>query len=263
MRPVRIREAKVQAGHIRTALLLFVLVSLGAELGAAPPAPPPPVVETNFFVLPNKAIGGATETPRAADFRATVGKEAYEVRSVSRAADWKDLKTIVVFDLASTAPESRACLIAQAKLVAPILLKQKNVELFVVSSERTPDHQQISYPHGTVFEYFLPEPGTETTDPCSPLPPPKGKFESGLSWDRDPVSWQAFRGLAEKLKTERGPVRVFLVSQGFLWFYVGMVTPMKGEVLRKIDEHIAYSPNAAYSWTDEITRAGINVSPIS
>ncbi len=38
---------------------------------------------------------------------------------------------------------------------------------------------------------------------------------------------------------------------------------MKGEVLRKIDEHIAYSPNEAYPWIDELTRAGVNLSPIS
>jgi hypothetical protein len=219
-------------------------------------------VETNYFVLPNNAIGGAAETPRAADFRATVGKDEYEVRSVTRASDWKDLKTVVVFDLAATAPESRACLIQQAKKVAPRLLKEKNIQFYVVSSEWTEFHNKFLSGSGPIYEYFLPEPGN-TADPCSPSPARKGQFESGLEWAGNFYSGHAFEGVINTLKTERGPVRIFWVGQGFLWFYTGAVTPMKGEELEDFEYSTGDFQNQGYEWIGEITRAGINLSPIS
>ena len=249
--------------HRPLGVALFVLASLAAALDAAPPSPPP-IVETNYFVLPNKPIGGATETPRAADFRATVGKEAYEVRSVSRAADWKDLKTVVVFDLASAAAELRPCLIEQAKLVAPRLLKEKNVQLYVVSSEWTEFHNHFSYGDGPSFEYFLPEPGTATGDPCATLPALKSKLLSDLKQGGSASSEEAMADLAQALKTKRGPVRVFWVGEKFLWFHTERLDSQSVRLGAEswYDYNLIHPPNAAYRWVDQFTRAGVNVSPI-
>ena len=250
-----VTESPGKPTHRTLAIPLFVLASLAAALGAAPPSPPP-IVETNYFVLPNKAIGGATEAPRAADFRATVGKRAYEVRSVTPAADWKDLKTVVVFDLASTPQELQPCLIAQAKLVAPRLFKERNIELFVVSSQWTQFHYHFSFGNGPAFEYFLPEPGAATTDPCSTPPVLKSKLSSYSRKFVNPSSENAFQDLVVALKTERGPVRVFWIGENFRWFdteYAGGGW---------YEAHDFHPPNAAYGLVDEITRAGINVSPI-
>jgi hypothetical protein len=209
-------------------------------------------VETNYFVLPSKAIGGATETPRAADFRATVGKEAYEVRSVSRAADWKDLKTVFVFDLASTAPQLQPCLIAQAKLFAPRLLKEKNVKLYVASSQWTEFHYHFSYGDGLAFDYFLPEPGETTTDPCALLPALNSKLKSDFKAPWSAASEEAWLELAEALKAELGPVRVFWIGEKFFESEDLWVEPF-------IEK---YQIRPIRDWVDEFTRAGVNVSPI-
>jgi hypothetical protein len=115
---------------------LFLAASAGSLMMGAPPAPKP-MLETSFVVFPNNPVAGAGEVPRASDFRATVGRVEYEVRSVTAAAGSSDLKTAIVFDLASIPPDYQPCLIQQARAMAPELRRRRNVALFVARSSVT------------------------------------------------------------------------------------------------------------------------------
>ena len=243
-------------------LALFAASLFGLGLptpaSAAPPTPTP-TVETNLFVLPNKPLGNGILELQPSDFRATVGKQAYEVRSVTRAADRGNLKTVVVFDLASTAPESRPCLLAQARSIAPRLLALWGASLFVVASESPETRQRFSSVAGATFEYFLPGSRTAETDPCSPLPGEGPKIR-GKSTSRG-----VFQALAQTLSAEAGPVRVLWIGQQFDWF---STRSLGTEIRWDFGEGQSYAtdpftpPTAAYEWIDELTRAGVSVFPI-
>ncbi|MGD0579098.1 MAG: hypothetical protein ABSC08_09230 [Bryobacteraceae bacterium] len=268
---------------------MFVLASLGAALGAAPPQPPP-VLETNLLVFPNKAKG-AGQPPSASDFRATVGKVEYEVRSVIPAAGSPDLKTVVVFDLASVPPDYQPCFIQQARAVAPALRRMNNVTLFVVSWEWTRFHKPFGYGPREMYEYFLPEPKPTNEDECVPLKSPLPQLNSG--WTRgwrereradprfllyaygDPAyselaTIRSFRGIAEFFQTQRGPVRVLWIGQRFGWvhpkYYTLPTSPDDTNVLAGWDpvspEEPGPTPDAAFLWLDAFTRAGISFWPV-
>jgi hypothetical protein len=233
------------------------------------------------LVFPKKALG-AGQLPSASDFRATVGKLEYEVRSVRPAAGSPDLKTIVVFDLASVPQDYQPCLIQQARAMAPALRRMGNVALFVVSFEWTEFHKPIRYAPGEMYEYFLPEPNAPAKDECASPPPPGERFgvlnaksERARTNQAFPDAWedvygglatcQSFRGLAEALQNERGPIRVFWIGQSFGWIYRGVARTRNSydNVLRGTEPwELDYSPNAAYWWLDAFTRAGISFWPI-
>lgn len=257
--------------HRTLGAALFVLASLGTELGAAPPSPQP-ILETNLLVFPSKAPG-AGQLPSASDFRATVGKLEYEVRSVRPAAGSPDLKTIVVFDLASVSQDYRPCIIQQARAMAPALRRMGNLAVFVVSVEWTEFHKPIRYAPGEMYEYFLPEPNASAKDACASLPssgwsdrPNPGFRNDGLEQAHaGRITCESFRGLAEALQGEHGPIRVFWIGQRFGWIHRGYAQTGEEQenVLRGASSwELSYTPNAAYWWLDAFTRSGISYLPI-
>jgi hypothetical protein len=228
------------------------------------PKLPKPILETSFLVFPNKQASGVV--PPASEFRATVGKVKYEVRSVTPAASARDLKTVIVFDLASTAPDEQPCLIHQARAMAVELRRIPNVALFVVSYEWTEFHKPFGYGSGETYEYFLPEPNTAVQDACPSQPSPRPEFFWwSRGWAGGGPSRESFRGLAEILQSERGPIRVFWVGQ-----YFGWVHPVYANTYEQYIDVVEgrspfepfYTPNAAYGWLDAFTQAGINLWPI-
>ena len=239
---------------------LFFAASAGSLLTSAPAAPKP-VLETNLLVFPNKPAG---EVPPASDFRATVGNVKYEVRSVTSAAGSSNLKTAIVFDLASVAPEQQPCFIQQARAMAPELRRMPNVALFVVSYEWTEFHQPFRYDSGETYEYFLPDPKAPAKDECA-SPPPRESISWSRDWGGDKPSRESFRGLAAALQNSQGPIRVFWVGQ-----YFGWVHPICADSDQQLHEVLEgrspleprYTPNAAYGWLDAFTRAGISFWPI-
>ncbi len=175
------------------AAFLFAWAS-GTLLMSAPQVPKP-ILETSFLVFPNKSLAGSGEVPPASNFRATVGKVNYEVRSVSAADDSPDLKTVIVFDLSSIPPDYQPCFIQQAMAMAPNLRRIPNVALFVVSYEWTEFHKPFGYGSGETYEYFLPEPRSAAKkDECKSLPPPRPQFGWSRGWSERPRTDPGFRG---------------------------------------------------------------------
>jgi hypothetical protein len=221
-------------------------------------AAPKRILETSFLVLPNEPAGVVGEVPPASDFRAMAGNVEFEVRSATRAGD---LKTIVVFDLASIAREGLAALIDQARAMQPELRQMRNVSLFVVSTEWTQFHKTFEFGPGQTYEYFLPETESAAGDRAGPPLSP-----GQLPWAaQGGFSLDSFRGLAEILRSERGPVRVLWIGQNFGW-----VTPphhaadrfartpwQEQDVLeRKVPFYSAFAP------LDAFTQAGADFWPI-
>ncbi len=153
------------------AAFLFAASAVSLLTSALPA--PKPILETSLLVFPNKPTG---EVPPASDFRATVGNVKYEVGSVTAAAGSTDLKTAIVFDLASIAPEQHPCLIQQARAMVPELRRMPNVALFVVSYEWTEFHKPFGYGSGDTYEYFLPDPKAVTKDECTSPPSNQREF---------------------------------------------------------------------------------------
>jgi hypothetical protein len=231
MRSVRTARTAYSVFH---AVLPF-LVSAGFAVTCA--QTPKPILETNFLVFPRK-LPATGQVPTATDLRATVGKMEYGVRAVTPAAGSPDLKTIVVFDLASVPRDYQPCLIQQAKAMAPDL-RRMGVTLFVVSFEWTEFHKPFRHGPGELYEYFLPDPKASNRDECASQPPPRrhfGELYRGSERERtEQGPWggwkdvygglatcQSFRGLAEALQSERGPIRVFWIGQNFGWIYRGI-----------------------------------------
>lgn len=244
------------------AAALFFAASACTPLLSAPPAPKP-ILETRLLVFPNKPASGR-DVPPASDFRATVGNLKYEVRSVTAATDSSDLKTAVVFDLASVAPEQQPCLIQQARAMAPELRRIPNTALFVVSYERTDFRATFRYDSGETYEYFLPDPKAPVKDDCASPPPPDSLWWS-RGWGGDTHSRESFRGFAEALQGERGPTRIIWVGQYFGW--VHPVCADNDQQLQEVLEGRSpleprYTPNAAYGWLDALTRAGVSFWPV-
>ena len=73
----------------------------------------------------------------------------------------------------------------------------------------------------------------------------------GFTANYQPV--RSFRGLAEALQSERGPIRVLWIGQRFNWIHPAHAVNY---------EDYGYTPNTAYNWLDAFTRAGINFWPI-
>ncbi|MGO9242094.1 MAG: hypothetical protein ACLQBJ_14930 [Bryobacteraceae bacterium] len=166
--------------------------------------------------------------------------------------------------------------------MAPALRRTRNLALFVVSFEWTEFHKPFRYAPGEMFEYFLPKPNERTKNECASLPPPgdrfgvlNGRSEKARADQPFPGGWedvygalatcQSFRGLAEALQSESGPVRVFWIGQSFGWIYRGFArsiddynSVLGGAVPWELD----YSPNAAYWWLDVFTRSGVSFWPI-
>jgi hypothetical protein len=211
------------------------------------------MLETSFLVLPNKPVVGV---PPASELRATVGDKEFEVRSVTGAAGASDLKTVIVFDLASTAPDQQLRLVNQARAMEPGLRRMQNVSLFVVSSEWTEFHHGFGFGRGSEqYEYFLPEPESAAGYGASP-PSPRPEFVQWMQGHTEyGPSIQSFRGLARLLGSWRGPIRVLWLGQDFGWVHpdrqygVGGKSPF-------------YTPNAAFGRLDAFARAGINFWPI-
>lgn len=216
---------------------------------------PEAILETRFLILPNKPVTGVGAVPPASDFRATVGNKKFEVRAVTRAADSSDLKTVIVFDLASIPRDGQLRLVDQARAMEPGLRRMRNVSLFVVSYEWTEFHNAFGTA-GEQYEYFLPEPGSAAGDRGAPPPSPRPEF---LKWTEGQAvygpSIQSFRGLARVLQNGRGPIRVLWIGQDFGWvhpdrqYIVGGRSPF-------------YAPNAAFGRLDAFTQAGIDFWPI-
>ncbi len=259
-------------------------VSAGALLISAPPSTKP-ILETEFLVIPNRAFVGSGVLPQASDFRATVGKEELQVRSVTPAAGSPDLKTIVVFDLASVPPDYQPCFIQQVKALAPDLRRISNVALYVVSYECTELHGAFGHGPGEEYEYFLPDPNANGKDMCASLPPPRPAWGWPRGWSEraknDPnfrfqsqdtsvlggglATIRSFRGLAEALESMSGPVRVLWVGQRFEWVRPGYANDeyTYGRVLAgKLSLEPGWTPNAACDWLDAFTRSGISFWPV-
>jgi hypothetical protein len=261
---------------------LFFAGSAGSLMMGNRPAPKP-ILETSLLVFPNNPVAGAGEVPRASDFRATVGKVEFEVRSVTAAAGSSDLKTAIVFDLASIPPDYQPCLIRQARAMAPELRRRRNLALFVASYEWTEFHKPFGYGSGETYEYFLPELNAASKDACASLPPPRPQYGWSRGWSErartDPgfrggywelvyaalSTCQSFRGLADALQSEHGPIQVFWVGQRFEWVHPGYADTRKeyeDVVAGRRPWEPGYTPNAAYGWLDAFTRAGINFWPV-
>ena len=240
--------------------VLLALVAIGIGSSAMPLGDPK--VSTLVLVVPNKPIGNGVDVPAPTDFKAKVGDLPYSVQGVTRASESPTLRTIVVFDLAATAPDSRACLFEQAASIAPRLL-EKNIELIIVTPEIGEVEHRFSVASGAVYEYFLPDERASLSAACSAVASSSHPRQSEIGWHSSVRSGHALGGLLAAVKDYAGPIRIFWVGQGFEWFYAGQVTPMRGEVLHRRDYVRQYYSNEGYEWMDEITRAGISVSPVS
>jgi hypothetical protein len=253
------------------------LVSAGLAVTCA--ETPKPILETSLLAFPNQ-VTGAARVPSVPELRATVGKVEYEVRSVTPAAGSADLRTVVVLDLSSIPLENQPCLIQKAREMLPAFRRMTNFSLLVVSDEWTEFHKPIRYAPGEMYEYFLPDPNVSTKDRCAPASSSPQSKRRPLSREKQMqtnpgfrgagaygglAARQSFRGLAEALQSERGPVRVFWIGQAFGWIHPWTVSNRYeyDRVLQGLDSsEIAYSPNAAYWWLDAFIRPGISFWPI-
>jgi hypothetical protein len=227
-------------------------------------AAPKRILETTLLVLPNQPVTGVAEVPPASDFRARVGNLEFEVRSVTPAGA-SDLKTIIVFDLASIAREDQWTLLDQARTMEPGFRQMRNVSLFVVSNEltqfRTRFHQRFEFAPDQTYEYFLPETQSAAGDRGDPPLSPSqfaGSVQGG-------ISLESFRGLAEILRSERGPIRVLWIGQNFGW----VVPPHRSAHPRagapRQDQDVLSGKIRSYSAVaplDAFTRSGVDFWPI-
>ncbi|MFN7995843.1 MAG: hypothetical protein U0Q18_19685 [Bryobacteraceae bacterium] len=174
-----------------------------------------------------------------------------------------DVRTVVVFDIGSVDPQQQDCFIQQAKVLARRLRTMSNVASSVVSYEWTEFHRPFNPGSGPVYEYFLPAP--HPTNQCTSGQWPDHYFWWDFGWGGDAPSRQSFRGLAEALQNQRGPVRVLWFGQDYGWIY-----PVAAGNLDQYNEVVEgrswaepyYTPNPAYLWLDAITAAGIGYWPV-
>ena len=215
------------------------------------------ILETSFLILPNKPVTGVGPVPPASDFRATVGNKEFGVRSVTRAADSSDLKTAIVFDLASIPRDGQLRLVDQTRAMEPALRRMRNVSLFVVSYEWTEYHNAFAFGKGgEQYEYFLPEPASAAGEHGASPPSPRPEF---LKWTEGQAvygpSIQSFRGLARMLQNWGGPIRVLWIGQDFGWVHPDRQYVVGGKMPFQ-------TPNAAFGRLDAFTQAGIDFWPI-
>jgi len=235
---------------------------VAAVLHAAPPKAAP-VLETSFLVIPNKPLPPGQDLPSPSDISAMVGKKPYEVRSVMRPSNRQDLKTIIVFDLDSTLPENRPCLLKQARDVWRVYRGRRDVEILVVSTELSDTHGIIGqWENYRAYEYFLP--GAIAEDACSQPAPNRSEWKDKPPY-KGTASTLAFRGLAATIEKERGPVAIIWVGRRFWWLYpwihgTVMAPPETGGTFAEANYAVP-GIDAAELWLPELTQSGVDVLP--
>jgi hypothetical protein len=164
-------------------------------------ATPKHILETSLLVFHKPSVTGVGEVPPPSDFRATVGKVQYQVRAVARAAVSTNLKTAIVFDLASIARDGQSALIDQARTMQPEFRQMRNISLFVDSYVWTRFHQMFEFGPRQTYEFFLPETQLANVDRGGP-----SLYSGELAWlARAVLPWSRFEVSRKSCAASKAP----------------------------------------------------------
>ena len=235
---------------------ILAAVCAGALLQAAPQQAVE--LESNFLVVPSRPMASGA-LPMPSDLRALVGPAPYQVRSVTPASNWSGLKIEIVFDLASTAPEDRACMLEQARAVWREFRGTPGLEVLIVPTSWSDAHGNLGQFADRAYQFFAPGMLPEKT--CSPYTRAERVWgHKGRLWDDSSI--ESFRGLATELERGHGPVVVIWIGQTFSWFHAWGWQGFSVDAGGLVSEHGRGSESAAYPWLDGLTEAGVDIFPV-
>jgi hypothetical protein len=218
---------KVTAGWITAFAASVVTLPL-----AAPDLEP--VRETNLLVFPNQSKGTAGKSPLVSEIRASVGNLELAALSITSATGSCKVKTVVVFNLASVAPDHQPCLIQQARALAPVLRRFPNVAVLLFRM------------NGQSF-ISLSETGRPELINTS--------CRTRMGRSRMIASRRLYRGGSSGGRGGGAPTGARVIG----WVhpvYDGNLIQYDAVMAGKGYEEPSYTPNSAYGWLVAFTRAG-------